>query len=67
MYVPDKNSAEWEKLKAWLTEELNTYYKRLSALDSTEEQTQQLRGTIAFINKLMGLESRPTPSAVTRN
>lgn len=59
-YRPDTNTTEWRKLKEWALEQLGVAHEKLAGLDLSEKETQQLRGQVVFIKKLLSLEmSRP--------
>jgi len=58
-FRPEPSSGEWAKFTGWLENELQSVYKKLAAHDTTAEETQQLRGKAAFINKLLGLGKGP--------
>lgn len=59
-YRPDTSTTEWRKQKEWLVEQLGFAHEKLAGLDLSEKETQQLRGQIVFIKKLLSLEmSRP--------
>lgn len=44
---------EWYQLKNWLEEELTDSMKRLSNLQCTEAETQQLRGRVSLLNQML--------------
>lgn len=59
-YRPDTTTTEWRRLKEWLAEQLGFAHEKLAGLDLSEKETQQLRGQIVFVKKLLALEmSRP--------
>jgi hypothetical protein len=47
------DSPEWEKVEAWLTEDLITQYHRLAGINCTEAETQRLRGIILQIRRVL--------------
>ena len=54
-FIPDPNSEQWQGVLAWAEAEIGLCYKKLAGLSTPEEQTQQLRGSISTLNKLVGL------------
>jgi hypothetical protein len=47
----------------YLESELLGLYKRLSRLDMSQTETEQVRGQIAYVNKLLGLGTAPNMGA----
>ena len=62
-FIPDVRSEQWNSLKEWLNEELMLYYNKLAATDTDADKTQQYRGAVIFIKKLLSKETaRPAIS-----
>lgn len=47
------SSPEWAKVEEWLAAELFDTYKRLANLDTSEQQTQQLRGRASLLTQML--------------
>lgn len=62
-WTPPKGSPDWERFLKYLESELLGLYKRLSRLDMSQTETEQVRGQIAYINKLLGLSAAPNTAA----
>lgn len=48
---------DWQNFRRWLAEEQLDTYKRLTNINSTEQETQQLRGRALFIELLLDLHN----------
>jgi hypothetical protein len=55
-------SPEWGKVEEWLGEELLSTYQRLSGLEVSERETQQLRGRIALLVQMLEFRNLAAPS-----
>lgn len=61
MNKPNLNyhGGDWAAMVAWLLDEQQTVYQRLTALKATNDETQQLRGRAALIAQLLGFKDQP--------
>jgi hypothetical protein len=46
-------SPDWAAVEEWLKEELSDTYKRLANLETTDDQTQQLRGRASLLDQML--------------
>lgn len=56
---PDMNfhGSDWFGLTTWLTDELEDSYKRLAGLETSEKQSDQIRGRIALLRQMLDFPS----------
>ena len=47
------NTADWSLVEQWLGEELMDSYKMLSNKDCSDKESDQLRGRIMFIQRML--------------
>lgn len=53
-------SPEWARFEEWAASELHETYRRLAALNATEQETQQLRGRAAMLDQILSFRSIPS-------
>lgn len=56
-------SPEWARIEEWLADELHETYRRLAGLNTTETETQQLRGRCAMLSQMLSFRTFPTTAA----
>lgn len=52
-------SPEWARIEEWAATELHETYRRLAGLNTTEIDTQQLRGRAAMLAQILAFRSIP--------
>lgn len=61
------SGGDWAELKRWLEEELHTTYQRITALNATEAETQQLRGRASLISRMLDFAKAPAAFSPQNN
>lgn len=49
----------WLRVEQWLQKELEYSYRKLASLNLTESETQQMRGRISLIDKMLDFKNVP--------
>lgn len=53
-------SPEWARIEEWAAETLHETYQRLAGLNTSEQETQQLRGRAALLGQILGFRTIPS-------